>query len=408
MQKERNLGGQVKGGFKQFVQKRWVKIVLIILAVFLVIGGIFGWRAGSLLNKISSNGNILGSLGHMVPGLAEQLKGEKEGRVNVLLLGMRGADDPAGGNLADSIMVVSVFPKENKVSMISIPRDLYVQDIQQDSKSKLNAIYAQGEAKSKGQGLKDMEKKLSEISGVEINYGIVINHQGFKDLVNALGGVEITLEKPFAESVQFNQEGVCDGVVFTVPTGKWQNKIFKHHETNAAGVSVEVKVKKPVYPLCLNKNPECGGDFKLPAGTQTINGDQALCFARSRDQSSDFERAKRQQIIIQQIKAKALSLGTLTDFNKINGMVNALGNNVTTDLQGWEIQRLYDMERSLKEPQIFQRVLENSEEGFLYAPEPTKESGYILLPIGESYDKIQNLFKNIFTLPAQSDIKPKN
>jgi LCP family protein required for cell wall assembly len=408
MQKERNLGGQVKGGFKQFVQKRWVKIVLIILAVFLVIGGIFGWRAGSLLNKISSNGNILGSLGHMVPGLAEQLKGEKEGRVNVLLLGMRGADDPAGGNLADSIMVVSVFPKENKASMISIPRDLYVQDIQQDSKSKINAIYAQGEAKGKGQGLKDMEKKISEISGVEITYGIVINHQGFKDLVNALGGVEITLEKPFAESVQFNQEGVCDGVVFTVPTGKWQNKIFKHHETNAAGVSVEVKVKKPVYPLCLNKNPECGGDFKLPAGTQTINGDQALCFARSRDQSSDFERAKRQQIIIQQIKAKALSLGTLTDFNKINGMVNALGNNVTTDLQGWEIQRLYDMERSLKEPQIFQRVLENSEEGFLYAPEPTKESGYILLPIGESYDKIQNLFKNIFTLPAQSDIKPKN
>ncbi len=408
MEKERNLRSDAKGGFKHLIQKRWVKIALIVLAVFLVIGGIFSWRAGSLLNKISSNGNILGTLGHMVPGLSEQLKGEKEGRVNVLLLGMRGADDPAGGNLADSIMVVSVFPKENKASMISVPRDLYVQDIQQDSKSKLNAIYAQGEAKAKGQGLKDMEAKLSEISGVEIKYGIVINHQGFKDLVNALGGVEITLEQPFAESVQFNQEGVCDGVIFTVPTGKWQNKIFKHHETNAAGVSVEVKVKKPVYPLCLNKNPECGGDFKLPAGTQTINGDQALCFARSRDQSNDFERAKRQQIIIQQIKAKALSIGTLTDFNKINGMVNALGNNVTTDLQGWEIQRLYDMERNLKEPQIFQRVLENSEEGLLYAPEPTKESGYILLPIGDNYDKIRNLFKNIFTLPAQSDIKPKN
>lgn len=408
MEKERNLKSVSKGGFGNFLKKGWVKVLLIILAIVLVVGGLLSWKAGSLLNKISSNGNILGTLGHMVPGMAEELKGEKEGRVNVLLLGMRGADDPAGGNLADSIMVVSVLPKENKVSMISIPRDLYVQDIQQDSKSKINAIYAQGEAKGKGQGLKDMEKKISEISGVDINYGVVINHQGFKDLVNALGGVEITLEQPFNESVQFNQEGVCDGVVFTVPTGKWQNKIFKHHETNAAGVSVEVKVKKPVYPLCLNKNPECGGNFKLPAGTQTINGDQALCFARSRDQSSDFERAKRQQIIIQQIKAKALSVGTLTDFNKVNGMLNALGNNVSTDLQGWEMQRLYDMERSLKDPQIFQRVLENSEEGLLYAPEPTKESGYILLPIGENYSKIQDLFKNIFTMPAQSDIKPKN
>ncbi|NTV41206.1 MAG: LCP family protein [Candidatus Moranbacteria bacterium] len=405
MEKERKFKGDSKGGFAGIVKKRWVKILLIIVAIFVFVGGLVSWRAGSLLNKISSNGNILGTLGHMVPGLNEALEGEEQGRINILLLGMRGADDPAGGNLADSIMVVSVFPKENKASMVSIPRDFYVQDIQQDSKSKINAVYAQGEAKSKGQGLEDMEKKVSEISGLSIKYGIVINHQGFKDLINALGGLEITLDEPFSETVQFNQEGVCDGIVFTVPTGKWQNKIFKHHETNAAGVSVEVKVKKPVYPLCLNKNPECGGNFKLPAGTQTINGDQALCLARSRNQSSDFERAKRQQMIIQKIKAKAFSVGTLTDLGKINGMIDALGNNVSTDLQGWEIKRLYEIEQNLKDPQIFQRVLENSEEGLLYAPEPTKESGYILLPIGDNYEKIQNLFKNILTISKQSDIK---
>jgi LCP family protein required for cell wall assembly len=408
---EQRLNRDKKAVFKDMLKKRWVKILLIALAFFLVIGGLVSWKAGSLLNRISTNGNFLGSIGHMVPGVGNQLQGEKEGRVNIMLLGMRGADDPAGGNLADSIMVVSLKtdPKDSKISMISIPRDLYVQDIQNNGKSKLNAIYAQGYAKGgSAQALKDMEQKLSEISGITINYGMMINHQGFKDLITALGGVSVTLDKPFEETSQFNQLGVCDGIVFTKPSGQFENKIVGvHHVTLANGQTKVVKVKKPLYPLCYNTNPECGGDFKLQAGTQTLNADQALCFARSRDNTSDFDRAKRQQIILQQIKAKALSIGTLTDFNKVNGMINALGNNVATDLQGWEMKRFFDLEQGMKTPPIIQRVLENTEEGLLYNPEQTPETGYILLPIGDNYDKIHALFQNIFTAPAQSDIKPK-
>jgi hypothetical protein len=52
-------------------------------------------------------------------------------------------------------------------------------------------------------------------------------------------------------------------------------------------------------------------------------------------------------------------------------------------------------------------VLENSEEGFLYAPQETPERGYTLQPIGDNYDKIHDMFKNIFTIPAQTDINPK-
>jgi len=387
-------------------KKKWLTIVLAVVAVFVVVGGVALWKAGWLLSKISTNGNLLGSLGHMVPGVQNQLQGEKDGRVNVMLLGMRGADDPAGGNLADSIMVVSLNLKDNKISMISIPRDLYVQDIQNDGKSKINAIYAQGFAKGgSAQALKDMEQKLTEISGVPINYGIMINHQGFKDLITALGGVQVTLDKPFEENAQFNQMGICDGTTFTKFSGQYENKFLKaHHITLPNGTRKLVGVKIPMYKLCYNTNPECQGDFKLPAGTQTLNAEQALCFARSRDNSSDFDRAKRQQMIIQQIKATALSAGTLTDFNKVNAMVNALGNNVATDLQGWEIKRLYDLEQGMKTPPIIQRVLENSEEGLLYNPPETPEAGYILAPIGDTYDKIHDLFQNVFTMQSQSDI----
>jgi hypothetical protein len=102
-----------------------------------------------------------------------------------------------------------------------------------------------------------------------------------------------------------------------------------------------------------------------------------------------------------------LSAGTLTDFGKLNGILNSLGDNVKSDLEPWEMKRFYDLYTGMQNPQVYQRVLENSDEGLLYNPPETKETGYILLPIGDNYDKIRDMAKNIFTLPKQSDIQPK-
>ncbi len=140
---------------------------------------------------------------------------------------------------------------------------------------------------------------------------------------------------------------------------------------------------------------ECGGDFKLPAGDVLLNGDKALCYARARYTSSDFDRARRQQEVIKLIKDKALSLGTLTDFSKVSAMLESLGNNVSTNLEAWEMKQLLDLYQKAGDAgQINQKVLENSEEGLLYNPPQTKETGYILLPIGDNYDRIRDLFKN--------------
>lgn len=392
---------------KCFYQKKWFKILLGILLVLVLLGGVFTWKTSTVLNKISGGGGILGNLSHIVPGVNDELKGEKDGRINIAILGMRGEGVTGGGTLADSIIVVSIAPKENKVSMISVPRDLYVTVPDTNDKQKINAVHAYGEENGKKKGLENMKIALGEVLGMPIHYAASINFSGFKQLVNAIGGVDITLEKPFDEAMQFNEEHVCDSF-FTVRTGKWQNKIVKSHQENAAGVLVEVKRKIPMYPLCTAPKDvlECGGDFRLPAGAQTINGEQALCYVRSRKTSSDFERAKRQQQVIQLVKNKMLSVGTLTDFNKINGMLNSLGDNVRTDMQLWEMQKLYDLYKTIPEAQIYQRVLENSEEGLLYHPEDGV-AGYILLPTGNNYDKIHEMAKNIFTLAPQSDIKPK-
>jgi anionic cell wall polymer biosynthesis LytR-Cps2A-Psr (LCP) family protein len=111
-------------------KRRWFKIVAVVMAVFVVGGVIFLWKAGSTINKITTGG-LFQNITSVVPGIKDGLKGESDGRINILILGMRGENVPGGGLLADTIMVVSLKldknqPQNNKVSMISIPRDLYV------------------------------------------------------------------------------------------------------------------------------------------------------------------------------------------------------------------------------------------------------------------------------------------
>ncbi len=365
--------------------KFWKKPIFLLVAFLVLTAGAFFWKTGSILNKVSTKGNIFSDLLHTIPGVENKIKGEDEGRINFLLLGMRGENVPGGGLLADTIMVVSLKPEENKAALISIPRDLYVTVPGTESQQKINAVYHYGEQKGKGRGLEDMKKIVGEISGETIHYSASINFKGFTELVDHLGGVELYLEEPFIEPVQFHEEHVCDENVYTVPSGNFEEKKNEKGKVVAS------------YPLCYNEDLECGGIFELPAGYITLDGEKALCYVRSRATSNDFERARRQQEVLQETKKKSLSLGILSDFGKINSIFDSLGNNVRTDMQLWEMKRAFEIYQGLGEVQVCQKVLENSEEGLLYSPEITSpEQGYILLPRGDNYNRIRELFENIF------------
>jgi len=384
-------------------KKRIIRIALFFLVLLFIGGAVFLWKTGVTLDKVSlGNASILKSLIKTLPGVEKTLKGETEGRVNILLLGMRGEGVVGGGLLADTIMVLSIHPKNgdadlSRASLISIPRDLYVKVPGRDEQRKINAVYALGEQRSHGGGgIEDMRTIVSDITGLDIPYGVTINFQGFKDLVNAIGGITVRLDQPFEEGIQFRGlEKRCDAVRFTVFSGNYEEKrIQRKNGTYYANPKR--------YPLCFEKMTtqaiaelECGGDFKLPAGDNNLDGDKALCYARARYTSSDFDRARRQQEVIKLIKEKALSLGTLTDFSKVSAMLDSLGDNVSTNLEAWEMKRMLDLYQKAGDAgTINQKVLENSEEGLLYNPPQTKETGYILLPIGDSYERTRELFKN--------------
>ena len=383
-------------GPKINTKKRIIRIAIFVVVLLLIVGGAFALKTGFALNKITQgDGSIFKSILKSLPGVEKILEGEKEGRVNILLLGMRGENVPGGGLLADTIMVLSIHPKGedpndvSKASLISIPRDLYVTVPGGSEQRKINAVFALGEERRHGGGgMQDMRQVVSEVIGQPVPYAVTINFQGFKDVVNSLGGIQVTLKDPFTEALQFREPQVCDPYVYTEPTNppQYQDKYHKRKDGT--------KYVAKSYPLCYNKQLECGGEFSLPAGVNTLDGDKALCYSRARYQTNDFERAARQQTVIQAIKAKALSVGTLTDFSKINALIDSLGNNTTTNFQAWEIKRAFDLYQTLGDVPLNQKVLSDSEEGLLYAPPITEGSGYILLPRGDNYERIHELFRN--------------
>jgi polyisoprenyl-teichoic acid--peptidoglycan teichoic acid transferase len=344
---------------KKIVFKKIMIGFAVVVSVALFSGGYMVYKANSTFDKITGDQNsVIKSFIRMLPfgnnffqilpiekesSIIDKLKNNELDRLNILILGIRGVDDPNGGLLTDTIMVVSIEPKTAKAALISIPRDLYIDIPYQDNKNKINEAYVDGIKNSDWKnGLKYSKKAVFDVTGMDIHYAASVDFKAFKEIIDTLGGVKITLDKPFSEKNQF-EEGV----------------------------------------------------ISLPAGTQTIDGDTALLFARARFSTSDFDRAKRQQQLLLGVKDKAFSLGVVYNPAKIISILNSLGNHVKTDAELWEIQELASLSRKIEIKDVRKKVFDTSEEGLLYASRDANGS-YILLPEGGNFDKIKEVCKNIF------------
>ncbi len=228
-----------------------------------------------------------------------KLRGEGDGRVNILILGI-GGPGHQGPDLTDTIMIASIDPTNNQVSLLSLPRDLWVK-IPGDGSQKLNAAYAYGKDYSKSKNLIDQErdgldlldKTLAPTIGIPIHYHAIIDFTAFKEAVNAVGGV--TFDVP---------EQLYD------PTIAWEN----------------------------NYNPVIA-----QKGSQTFNGARALLYAKSRETSTDFARSQRQRQLMVALKDKILSVGTFSNPVKISQLMSSFGDNIYTDFSLNDVKRLYEI-----------------------------------------------------------------
>src|SRR5260221_143781 len=166
--------GKVK---KRFGRK--TKIALIIV-LFLVVA--FFW-------SIFSTGS---SVFTYVFSQCQPTKSDN-GRVNVLLLGLAGGNHD-GALLTDSIIIASYNLKNHYVTLISVPRDLWLDGISE----KVNAAYEMGlSSKNGGNGLKYAEDKIDDILGIPIHYGVRIDFSGFEKAIDQIGGIEVNVPNTF-------------------------------------------------------------------------------------------------------------------------------------------------------------------------------------------------------------------
>ncbi len=265
------------GALKSVKRRRLQRRILIIVAVVLACAAIAAAAAFAYIASISDK---------LSDGIDDSLfstlvqTDTPEDPFYILLLGVdkseeRESDEAGfGGSFrSDSIMLVRVDPQEKKASVVSIPRDTLI-DMGEYGKGKINAARAYG-------GPTLAVQMVSELAGVSISHYAEIDFDGFADIVDAIGGIEVTVPMEIDDS-------------------------------------------------------RAGGH--LSAGKQTLNGEQALILCRSRHSYDDYGdgdvyRAANQRLVLSAIAKKILSSDVVT----IASSIESIADSVTTDMTVEEI-----------------------------------------------------------------------
>ena len=362
----------------------WVLFLVLGLIVISVIG-VFIFKAGFTVSQMNVDNVAAGGI--LSEPYNEPAPQKDPDRINILLLGLRGADDPNGGLLTDTMMILSLKKSTSQVALISIPRDLYMtmpgtvtKNNPDGRKEKINFAYALGEEKKPGAGLVYAKAAVAQVTGLYIDYSVSVNFAALKEIIDILGGIDIHLDKPFIEEQQWVNGGdIGPSWAFSVKTETV--RIENASSSSATSTPATTTIQKLV--------------FEIPAGNSHLDANTTLYYMRARYSSNDFDRVNRQQKVLLAIKEKAMTLGILTNPVKLFQIMNSLGKNVRTDMTTADMTNLLSMYPKFEGKDIIHQVFDNGPEGLLYASRST-DGAYILLPAGNNYDRIREKCKNIF------------
>jgi LCP family protein required for cell wall assembly len=236
-------------------------------------------------------------------------------RVNIMLLGQDAGADRTGTR-PDTIMVASIDTKTGRTALFSIPRNLqYVRfpkgtaaqkkfpegfDAFGKNQNLINAVWTWANdnkdlfPNDDDPGLTATEWAVSQTLDLDIDYYAMVNLEGFSDLIDAIGGVNMDVERK-------------------IPIGGGTNQ--------ATGGK---------YPITGYIEP----------GEQKLDGDKALWYARSREGSSDFNRVCRQQRMVREVSQQANPTKLALNFTKL---VGAAGSNIETDIPSDDLDAFVDL-----------------------------------------------------------------
>lgn len=266
-----------------YITMKLKRIILTVLALFILsVAGIAGYYAYSWYSFSSKIKQ---------PAIATSLaEWTGENRVNVLLLGIDKRDgDPS--TRSDSILLASIDPVTKDAHLFSILRDSWV-SIPGHRKNRINTAFEVG-------GPELMAKTVEKFTGLPINYYVVTDFRGFEKVVDAVGGIDMYVEKDM-DYLLYDNGGYFD--------------------------------------------------IHLKKGQQTLNGHKALQYVRFRhDKMGDFTRTERQRKLL---KALAVKLKSTTGIWKMPSILEAMSPYITTNMNASDMLRLADLTYKLDVNQL--------------------------------------------------------
>jgi LCP family protein required for cell wall assembly len=262
-------------------RRRRLRIAVIVLAALVLLAG--GGVLAAALYARDINGDIARiEAFEQIPQQARPVKEKAAGDAkNFLILGSDTRDpETTGGSRSDTIIVLHLPADRASAQLVSIPRDTWVHiprsadGRQGDTNAKINAAFAWG-------GTPLMVQTVEDYTGVRIDHVAMVDFAGFKEIVDALGGVDIEVDQAFTS----------------------------RHSLSPSGVR------------------------KFEAGLQTMDGATALDYAHERYafKDGDFTRIRHQQQVIKAILSKAASGGTLSSPSRLNSFLRATTDAVSVD-----------------------------------------------------------------------------
>lgn len=246
-------------------KKKGLKIGLSILVILLAVFGLFIWKVYS--DVTGTTEKIYKNVDDKEEVRKKPVSINKSEAFSVLMLGVDTGDlGRTEQGRSDTIMVMTINPKTNTSKIVSIPRDTYTEIVGKGTMDKINHAYAFG-------GTAMSMNTIQKLLDIPIDYYVEVNMQGIQDIVDAVGGVEITSPLNFTS-----------------------------------------------------------GDYSFVKGqTRLLNGPQALAYSRMRyeDPNGDYGRQGRQRQVLEAIVKKAATFSTITNYKDVLGTME---NNLQTNL----------------------------------------------------------------------------
>lgn len=289
-----------------------------------------------------------------IPTAVQQLDRQGYDLTNIVLLGNDGELTEDGFIRTDTLIIVSINRTTGTVSMLSIPRDLYVY-IPGWTMQRINLAYIHGESigwSDGGFGL--LRQTLFYNFGINVHYYAMVDLTGFKAMVDSVGGVNVAV----------------DCAIQDYPL-------------------IEAELPAAAYQVSED------GEYVLPVGYYFMNGAEALWYARSRSSSSDFDRGPRQQQVLRAIWRAARENGLL---EQVPQLWNEASPYIETNMTYADVLSLVPLAASLDPSRIesfsFQRIYQTT-------PWQPPSGDFVQLPI---YDTIRPMLEDFYTPPTENQV----